>query len=307
MCERLLQDGHEVTIVDCFDDFYDVRTKHRNIDAIVSTGRARLIPCDISDHDALDRALQDVEIDAIIHLAARAGVRPSIDKPLEYVRNNVYGTQSLLEIARHRDIRPVVFASSSSVYGESTPVPFRETEAASNPISPYAASKRAAELLCHAHAHLTGASVACLRLFTVYGPRQRPDLAIHKFARLMSRGEEIPFYGDGATARDYTYVDDAVNGIASALDFAVNSEPGTFEIINIGESVTTPLSRLVEMLATALGVTPRFRHLPHQAGDVRNTFADLTRARQLLGYEGTTSMEEGIRRFVAWFREQPTD
>lgn len=292
-------------VVDSFDSFYDPRIKRRNIESLMATGRAVLVEADICDGAAIDGALGDTRMDGIIHLAARAGVRPSLERPLDYVRTNIEGTQSLLELARRRGIRPFVFGSSSSVYGDSTPAPFNEAQAAVMPISPYAATKRAAELMCYAQAHLFGLSVVCLRLFTVYGPRQRPDLAIHKFARLMSDGAEIPFFGDGDTERDYTYVADIVRGIEAALDWSVTANPGAFEIVNLGESVTTSLSHLVRMLAAELGVTPRLMHLPPQPGDVQRTFADVTRARELFGYDPRTSMEDGIRNFVEWFRAQP--
>jgi UDP-glucuronate 4-epimerase len=305
LSERLVARGDESIILDSFDPFYDPRIKRRNIETVLASGRAELIEADICDQGAVDAALGDARIDAIVHLAARAGVRPSLERPLDYVRTNVEGTQAMLELAHRRGIRPFVFGSSSSVYGDSTPVPFSEAEKAAKPISPYAATKRAAELVCHAHAHLYGLSVICLRLFTVYGPRQRPDLAIHKFARLMTNGEAIPFFGDGSTERDYTYVDDIVSGIERALDWSLQADPGAYEIVNLGESVTTSLSRLVEMIATELGVAPRIEPMPAQPGDVQRTFADVSRARELLGYDPGTTMEEGIHRFVDWFRAQP--
>jgi UDP-glucuronate 4-epimerase len=304
--ERLVARGDDVVIVDSFDTFYDPEIKRRNIAEVLASARAKLIEVDICERDALDAAIGNEGIDAVIHLAARAGVRPSLEKPMDYVRTNVEGTQSLLEIAKARDIRPFVFGSSSSVYGDSTPVPFSESESANNPISPYAATKRAGELLCHAYAHLYGMSVACVRLFTVYGPRQRPDLAIHKFARLMSRGEAIPVYGDGSTERDYTYVDDIVDGIVGALDWTVASEAGVFEVVNLGESRTTSLTRLIEIIASEMGVRPKIHRLPNQPGDVQRTFADVAKARELFGYDPATTVEEGIRRFADWFRAQPS-
>lgn len=308
VCERLVDRGDDIVIVDSFEPFYDPAVKRRNIEAVMGSGKAQLIEADIADAPRIEAAAGTDGIDAIIHLAGRAGVRPSLEHPLDYVRTNVEGTSSLLELARRRNIRPFVMGSSSSVYGDSTPVPFSESEPASQPISPYAATKRSAELLCHAHAHLYGLSIACLRLFTVYGPRQRPDLAIHKFARLMTDGADIPMFGDGTTERDYTYVGDIVAGIEAALDWTVAAEPGAFEVMNLGESQTTSLSRLVEMLASELAVTPRVKRLPDQPGDVQRTFADIAKARTVLGYDPQTSMEEGIRRFVKWFRAQsPTD
>jgi UDP-glucuronate 4-epimerase len=307
LSERLVARGDDIVIVDSFDPYYDPRIKRRNIARVLTSGNARLIEADICDHAAVDAELGDDAIDAIIHLAARAGVRPSLERPLDYVRTNIEGTQSLLEIARARGIRPFVFGSSSSVYGDSTPVPFRESEPANDPISPYAATKRAGELLCNAYAHLYGMSIACVRLFTVYGPRQRPDLAIHKFARLMARGAEIPLYGDGTTERDYTYIDDIVDGLVAALDWCTVSAPGAFETANLGESRTTSLARLVEILSAELGVSPRIQRLPEQPGDVQRTFADVSKARELFGYDPATTVEEGIRRFADWFRAQPSD
>jgi UDP-glucuronate 4-epimerase len=297
--------GDEVVIVDSFDPFYDPAVKRRNIAGLLDSGCAALIHADIGDRDGLDEALGDGQIDGIIHLAARAGVRPSLERPLDYVRTNVEGTQSLLEIARRRNIKPFVFGSSSSVYGDSTPVPFSERAPADEPISPYAATKRAAELLCRADVSLFGSKILCLRLFTVYGPRQRPDLAIHKFAKLMLRGEEIPLFGDGSTERDYTFVHDAVDGIVSALDVCIASPAPLFDIINIGEHATTSLSELVELIARELGVTPRIRRMPPQAGDVQRTYADISRARAVLGYNPQTTMEEGIHSFAEWLRAQP--
>lgn len=303
--DRLVARGDEVVIVDSFDPFYDPAVKRRNIQSALASGKATLIECDICDLAGLENAAGETQIDAIVHLAARAGVRPSLERPLDYVRTNVEGTQAMLEFARRRGIRPFVMGSSSSVYGDSTPVPFREDASADTPISPYAATKRAAELICHAHAGLHGASIACLRLFTVYGPRQRPDLAIHKFAKLMLRNEEIPFFGDGSTERDYTYIDDIVNGIEGALDWCARADRGAFEIMNLGENVTTSLSRLIELISTELGVTPRLRRMPNQPGDVQRTFADISRARALIGYTPQTGMEEGIHRFAVWLRSQP--
>ncbi len=299
--------GDEVVIIDSFDPYYDPAIKRRNLSAVLKSDRASLIAADIADTDSIDAQLGDDPIDAIIHLAARAGVRPSLERPRDYIRTNIEGTQALLDLARQRQISRFVFGSSSSVYGDSSAVPFSEAEAAVSPISPYAATKRAAELICHSYSHLYGMTIACVRLFTVYGPRQRPDLAIHKFAKLMTAGAEIPVFGDGTTERDYTYVDDIVQGIEGALEWTGRAEPGSFETINLGESQTTSLSRLIEMLSSALGVTPRLKRLPEQPGDVQRTYADVAKARALLGYKPSISMEEGIARFVEWFRAQPQD
>ena len=306
LCERLVERGDTVVIVDSFDPFYSPAIKRRNIAALLGGPSARLVEADIADSDSLIEGVSDIQIDAIVHLAARAGVRPSIDRPLDYARTNVEGTVALLELARKRRIRPFVFGSSSSVYGDSTPAPFVEAEPASEPISPYAATKRAGELLARSHAHLFGLSVICLRLFTVYGPRQRPDLAIHKFTKLMHEGEPVPFFGDGTSARDYTYVGDIVQGIERGLDWAVKADAGAFELVNLGESETTSLSDLVALIARELGVAPQLDRQPAQPGDVQRTFASVDKARSLLGYDPKTSMEEGIRKFVEWYKAQPT-
>lgn len=305
VADQLVSRGDRVVIVDSFDPFYAPAVKRRNIEPLLNSGKAELIEADICDGNRVDDLLGEREIDGIIHLAARAGVRPSLERPSDYIRTNVEGTQAMLDVARRRRIRPFVFGSSSSVYGDTTPVPFRETERADEPISPYAATKRAAELMCRAHACLYGTSILCLRLFTVYGPRQRPDLAIHKFARLMLQGEEIPLFGDGSTERDYTYVADAVDGIVRALDWCADSNGGAFEIINIGEHATTSLATLVDLIASELKIKPRIRQLPAQPGDVQRTHADITRAREILGYDPRTTMEEGIHRFAEWLRAQP--
>jgi len=237
----------------------------------------------------------------VVHLAARAGVRPSIEDPGLYASVNVEGTVRVLEACRQAGVRRVAFGSSSSVYGDDTPVPFREDAPALAPISPYAATKRAGELLAEVYRSLYGFRIAALRFFTVYGPRQRPDLAIHRFTRLMVEGQTIPQFGDGTTARDYTYVDDIVGGITAAVRWTADPEPG-FEIINLGGSAMVPLSYLVDLIARALGVTPRIQVMPGQPGDVQRTCADVTKARRLLGYEPRVVIEEGIPRFVEWYR-----
>jgi len=303
LVERLLLAGHGVSVVDDFHPFYDPAVKRANLAAAAAHDRFRLVEGDVTDLEGLERAFEGEKIDVIVHLAARAGVRPSIAQPAAYVESNVAGTLAVLELARRRGIGRVVFGSSSSVYGESSSVPFREDDPAASPISPYAATKRAGELLCHTYRHLYGIAVVCLRFFTVYGPRQRPDLAIHKFARLMVRGEPIPVYGDGSTERDYTYVDDILQGVEGAIDFT-GRHPGAYEIVNLGESRTISLSRLVEVLSGALGIEPRIERFPAQPGDVSRTFADVRKARELLGYRPEVAFEEGIERFVRWFRDE---
>lgn len=304
LCRRLLERGDAVWAVDNFDPFYDPAIKRETVRELEAFPAFRLVEVDACDPGATRAGLAAAggeRIDAIVHLAARAGVRPSIQEPLKYARVNVEGTAAVLELSRALGNVPMVFGSSSSVYGNSAPVPFREDDPVAEPISPYAATKRAGELFCHAHHALYGTSIVCLRFFTVYGPRQRPDLAIHKFARLMAEGRPIPFFGDGSAQRDYTWVDDIVQGVEGAVDFALG-HPGAFEIVNLGESQTTPLSRLVELLGAAMGVEPLLDRQPAQPGDVDRTCADVAKARRLLGYDPRTRVEEGIPRFVEWFR-----
>lgn len=299
LVEALLREGREVVGFDNFDPFYERGIKESNLEAASAHASFALVEGDIRDLDAL-AALPD-GIEAVIHLAARAGVRPSIREPVLYSDVNVTGTSALLEFARDREITRFLFGSSSSVYGNNPKVPFSEDDPVDHPISPYAATKRAGELLAHAAHHLDGMGVLCLRFFTAYGPRQRPDLAIHAFARRMAAGESLPLFGDGSSARDYTYVDDVVAGVMAALRY-LEATPGDYQIVNLGESRTVRLHEMVSVLAEELGIEPRLDHLPPQPGDVERTWADVTRARRLLGYEPSTDFRDGIRRFVAWFR-----
>ena len=299
LVERLLARGEEVVGLDSFDDFYDPAVKRANLSAAGEHPAFELVEGDIRDAEAL-RGLPG-GIDAIVHLAARAGVRPSIEQPSLYQDVNVRGTQELLEYARAAGVRRFLFGSSSSVYGNNVKVPFSEEDPVDRPISPYAATKRAGELICHTYRHLFGIGVLALRFFTVYGPRQRPDLAIHKFTRLLSEGRPIQRFGDGSTSRDYTFIDDILQGLEGALDY-LEAHPDAFEIVNLGESEAVRLSRLIELIAEALEVEPKIEPLPLQPGDVERTFADITKARRLFGYDPTTTIEEGIPRFVEWFR-----
>jgi UDP-glucuronate 4-epimerase len=303
VAERLLAAGATVVGVDNFDPFYDPAEKRANLRTALAHPSFTLVEADCADGPALEAALGAVapSLDVVVHLAAKAGVRPSIEDPGGYVRANVVATQVLLDVARRRGIGRFVFGSSSSVYGNNRKVPFAEGDPVDRPISPYAATKRAGELLCHAHHHLYGTAVHALRFFTVYGPRQRPDLAIRKFATLMLRGEEIPMFGDGSTERDYTWVDDIVDGVAASVRRTA-AEPGEFQVINLGGNQTTPLARLIELMGGALGIEPRVRRLPLQPGDVERTFADVSRAGELLGYRPAVPIEEGIPRFAAWVR-----
>jgi len=306
LCERLLVRGHRVVAVDNFDPFYPAAVKRRNLEGWSDDPRFALVEADIREPGEVEQGVRRAgfdEVDVIVHLAARAGVRPSIEAPLLYSQVNLDGTVAMLEIARRLGCTRFVFGSSSSVYGNNEKVPFSESDPVDHPISPYAATKRAGELLCHTYHHLFGLSVVCLRFFTVYGPRQRPDLAIHKFTRLIAEGKPIPVYGDGSTRRDYTYIDDILQGIEASIELTGRDRP-VFEIVNLGESETTTLSRLIELISAALGREPIIDRLPLQPGDVERTYADITRARELLGYAPRTKVEEGIPKFVQWFLAQ---
>jgi UDP-glucuronate 4-epimerase len=301
LIERLLAEGRwRVTVLDDFNDFYAPAMKRANVAPHLGRADFRLVEADIRDRAALAKIFAATEFAVIVHLAARAGVRPSLSEPLLYTETNVTGTLHLLELARAHGIKQFVFGSSSSVYGINAKVPFNEDDPIRQPISPYAATKAAGELLCHTYAHLHGLRTVALRFFTVYGARQRPDLAIHKFARLISAGKSIPVFGDGTTRRDYTYVDDIIAGVRAAIDY----DASMYEAINLGESRTVELRELIALLEQALGQKAVIDRQPLQPGDVPQTFADTRKARRLLGYDPQTPIEEGIRRFVEWFRHE---
>ncbi|MGE5295810.1 MAG: NAD-dependent epimerase/dehydratase family protein [Solirubrobacterales bacterium] len=298
LTERLLRNGWTVVGLDNFDAFYDPAIKRRNIAGCLSHPAFRLVEADIRDKTAMEQAVE-LGTDVIVHLAARAGVRPSIAEPALYADVNINGTVTLLETARLRGVPKFVFASSSSVYGNNRKVPFSESDNVDFPISPYAATKKAGELICHTYHHLYGLAINCLRFFTVYGPRQRPDLAIHKFARLIEDGKPIPVYGDGSMMRDFTYIDDILNGIVAAMDRCVG-----YEIYNLGESRPIALSDLIAEIEHALGKKAILQRLPLQPGDVDRTYADVAKAQARLGYEPSTDIRTGLARFVAWFRQE---
>jgi UDP-glucuronate 4-epimerase len=300
VAERLVARGDEVIGLDNFDPFYPREVKEANVAALGRSPHFRLVEGDIRDRRLVDGLLDAGT--AIVHLAARAGVRPSLEDPAGYASVNIEGTATLLEAARRAGTRRFVFGSSSSVYGDTAPVPFAEDWPALLPISPYAATKRAGELLCTTFAQLYGLRIIALRFFTVYGPRQRPDLAIHKFTRLIHRGSPVPFYGDGSSERDYTHIDDIVGGVAAALDWT-GSAGTALEIVNLGESRTTSLRGLVDLIARSVGREARLERLPAQPGDVQRTCADVRKALRLLGYRPSTTVEDGIPRFVRWFEE----
>ena len=296
LAERLLDRGDRVVVFDNFDTYYDPAIKRRNIARVIDKGGV-LVEGDLRDAAALDALFAANPIDQVVHLAARAGVRPSIEQPQLYLDVNVTGTSLLLEACRRHGVSRFVFGSSSSVYGNTKEVPFREDASVDRPVSPYAATKAASELQCHAYHHIFGMDIVCLRFFTVYGPRQRPEMAIHKFGRLIMQGRPIQRFGDGTTERDYTYIDDILDGVVKAMD-----KGRGFGIYNLGESRSIPLSRLIELLENAIGKKARIEGLPEQPGDVTMTFADITRARADLGYDPRVPIEEGIRRFVAWLK-----
>lgn len=302
LTERLLADGHRVVGVDNFDPFYPRAVKERNLAAVRGHPRFALWELDLRDGAALAAAVEreDARFDAIVHLAAKAGVRPSMADPVGYQEVNVAGTQNLLELARERGVPQFVFASSSSVYGISPNVPWREDDTVLRPISPYASNKVSGELMGHVYAHLHDIRFIALRFFTVYGPRQRPDLAIHKFARLMLAGKPLPFFGDGTTRRDYTYVSDVVEGVVAALAYRGSD----YEVINLGHHEPVSLRELVAALEEALGRRAQLERLPEQPGDVPQTWADVEKARRLLGYEPRISLREGLRRFAAWLESE---
>lgn len=298
LVEALLRAGHRVWALDDCNDFYDPALKQRNLRELEALGKPFVfLPGDITDPARVEEVFGSQSFDQVIHLAARAGVRPSLQDPALYQRVNVEGTVNLLEAARRRGTRKITIASSSSVYGVNAKVPFSESDPIFQPISPYAASKLACEALGHVYHHVYGMDVAMLRFFTVYGPRQRPDLAIHKFARLMRAGQAIPLFGDGSTSRDYTYVSDTIAGL-----LACTQREFGFEIFNLGGSQPVPLRRLVELLEQALGCPARIDWQPPQPGDVPVTFADLAKARSRLGYQPQVQIEDGIARFAGWFR-----
>ncbi|HEV7299179.1 MAG TPA: SDR family NAD(P)-dependent oxidoreductase [Tepidisphaeraceae bacterium] len=296
--QQLLARGYHVVGIDNFSDFYDRSWKELNLASISSGERIDVEEIDITNGTAIDALVGKIKPVAILHLAAMAGVRPSIEQPAYYARVNVEGTTHLLQAAVSHGVGKFVFASSSSVYGNLAKVPFSENDPVGEPISPYAATKRAGELLCYTFWHLYKLPIFCLRFFTVYGPRQRPDLAIHKFTRLISAGQPLPFFGDGSTSRDYTFVDDIVDGIMKSLDRC-----DRYRVYNLGGSSPVTLLQLIEELERAIGKKAILDKRPAQLGDVERTFADLSRAQSELGYQPKTTLAEGLRKFVGWYKE----
>ena len=294
--EKLLDEGYSVTGIDNFDPFYPIGVKKSNIELALNNNNFRFIELDIRDNDKLKSELKE-NFNAIVHLAAKAGVRPSIIDPIGYQETNVYGTQNLLEFAKDKNIKQFVYASSSSVYGINPNVPWKETDYVLNPISPYASSKISGELLGHVYSHIHNIRFIALRLFTVYGPRQRPDLAIHKFVKLIIEGKTIPLYGNGHTRRDYTHVDDIVSGLYAALNYT-----GTmYEVINLGNHNTISLTEVVRIIEKSLAQKAEIEWLKEQPGDVPQTWADINKANKLLSWEPQTNFINGILEFVEWY------
>jgi len=299
LVERLLAEGHRVICLDNFDPFYDPSLKRGNVAQALRDSKFRLIEGDLRDEGLIGKLFREEKIDTVAHLAARAGVRPSVQDPALYADVNIRGTIHLLEACRKNGVRRFVFASSSSIYGNNSRVPFSEEDPVNAPISPYAATKKAGELLCHTYHYLHGIDIACLRYFTVYGPRQRPEMAIHHFTRSIHEGKKISIFGDGNSLRDYTYIDDAIEGTLGAL-----SKEHGYQIYNIGESQTIRLSRLIQAIEEQIGKKALIEHLPEQPGDVKSTYADIRKAREQLGYNPKTDIREGLARFVRWYLKE---
>ena len=299
LVERLLTERHRVICLDNFDPFYDPALKRRNLAHALRDSRFRLVEGDLREEELIGKLFREEKIEIVAHLAARAGVRPSVQDPALYADVNIRGTIHLLEASRKNGVRRFVFASSSSVYGNNSRVPFSEEDPVNAPISPYAATKKAGELLCHTYHHLYGLEVACLRYFTVYGPRQRPEMAIHHFTRSIHEGKKISIFGDGNSIRDYTYIDDVIEGTLGAL-----SREHGYEIYNLGESQTIRLSQLIQALEEQVGKKALVEHFPEQPGDVKHTYADIRKAREQLGYNPRTDIREGLARFVRWYLKE---
>lgn len=302
---RLLKEGTPVLGIDNLDAFYSVEMKRKNIMDLMEASKKTGTPFELLQDDVTRMSIdwfRNRDIRSVIHLAAKAGVRPSLKEPAAYLQANVMGTLKVLEFCRARSIQEVIFGSSSSVYGNDSEPPFQEEARCARPISPYAASKRSAELYCHTYSHLYGLKIGALRFFTVYGPRQRPDLAIHKFAECIMRGSAITLFGDGSSERDYTFVTDIVEGVIAALGWARSSRAGSYDVFNLGGGAVTTLKSLVGLLEQSLGQNAKLQYTDKQPGDVERTLADISKSRTVLGYQPRVRIEEGIPRFVDWFR-----
>ncbi len=299
LCDRLLNDGNNVIVIDNFDSNYDPAVKEKNVKNNLNNVNYQLIRKDIRDYNALDLIFNDTKIDVIVHLAAKAGVRASIDDPIAYEDVNIKGTQNILELAKKYGVKKLVLASSSSVYGNNKKVPFSETDNVDFAISPYAATKKSNEVMGHVYHSLYDMDIVFLRFFTVYGPRQRPDLAINKFMSLILEGKEIPVFGDGSTSRDYTYVDDIIDGVVKSIKYVANNEK-VFEIFNLGESEPITLSEMISTIEETVSIKAKIKKLPMQPGDVERTYADISKAKNIIGYNPQTSFKDGIKKFFEW-------
>ena len=302
LTEKLLNEGNKVIAIDNFCDFYNPSIKENNVKEFLNNSNYTLYILDIRSNADITKIFNENKIDVVVHLAAMAGVRPSIENPVLYQEVNCMGTQNILETMKENNVSNLVMASSSSVYGNTKEVPFSEDMVVDFAISPYAATKKANEVMTHVYHKLFNLNVIMLRFFTVYGPKQRPDLAINKFTRLMLEGKSIPMFGDGTTSRDYTYITDIVDGIIRSCDYVENNK-GVYEILNLGNSSPVSLKEMISTIGKAVGVEPNIKQLPMQPGDVERTFADVSKAKELIGYEPKVSFEDGIKNFVNWYKD----
>lgn len=301
LAKRLLAEENKVVVMDNFNDYYNPLLKEENVKEFEGNENFKLYRGDIRERENIKKVFDENNVDVVVHLAAMAGVRPSIENPILYQDVNGLGTQNILEEARYHNVKNLVLASSSSVYGNCKETPFREDMIVDFAISPYAATKKANEVMAHVYHKLFDMNIIMLRFFTVYGPKQRPDLAINKFTRLMLNNEEIPMYGDGSTSRDYTYVDDIVDGIIKSCDYVIKNQ-SVYEILNLGNSSPVSLKEMINTIGKVLNVQPKIKQLPMQPGDVDMTFADVSKAKKLIGYEPKIKFEEGITKFIDWYK-----
>ena len=303
LADFLLKNNYRVVVIDNFCDFYDPSIKRNNVKDNLDNPNYKLYEIDLRCKSDVEKVFRENKIDVVIHLAAMAGVRPSIENPILYQEVNCIGTQNLLEVMKEYGVKNLVMASSSSVYGNNKKVPFKETDIVDYAISPYAATKKSNEVMTHVYHKLFNMNVIMLRFFTVYGPRQRPDLAINKFTRLMLNDEEVTMFGDGTTSRDYTYIDDIVSGIYSSINYVLNNKD-VYEIVNLGNSSPVSLKEMINTIAEVLDKEPKIKEMPMQQGDVNITYADISKAKEMLNYDPKTPFKEGIEKFVKWYKEK---
>lgn len=303
LADFLLKKDYKVVVIDNFCNFYDPSIKRNNVKDNLDNPNYKLYEIDLRCKSDVEKVFRENKIDVVIHLAAMAGVRPSIENPILYQEVNCIGTQNLLEVMKEYGVKNLVMASSSSVYGNNKKVPFKETDIVDYAISPYAATKKSNEVMTHVYHKLFNMNVIMLRFFTVYGPRQRPDLAINKFTRLMLNDEEVTMFGDGTTSRDYTYIDDIVSGIYSSINYVLNNKD-VYEIVNLGNSSPVSLKEMINTIAEVLDKEPKIKEMPMQQGDVNITYADITKAKEMLNYDPKTPFKEGIEKFVKWYKEK---